>query len=136
MVKPNDRRRPRARGGRTRPAPAAHSRSAVVRHPRPAIRGLGLALIFGLAAAWRLAYLVRLARTPFAGSLDADSRIYWSWSDVILRHGLVPPAPFFLAPLYPYVLAGWRALGAGGIPQVLAIQSLLGAAAVVLLTHA
>src|SRR5438067_1702617 len=104
-----------------------HSR-AERRAPRPrpaegrrrALLGCG---VFALAAAWRFAYLWRLARTPFAASLDADSRTYWAWSDHILRHGLVPPAPFFLAPLYPYTLAAWRALGAG-MDQVLAIQAL------------
>src|SRR5206468_7700064 len=93
-------------------------------------------LLLGLAAAWRLAYLARLRHTPFAGSLNADARIYWSWSEFVLHHGLWPPAPFYLAPLYPYVLAGWRALGAGGTPQVLAIQALIGAAAVVFLADA
>lgn len=95
-----------------------------------------LAALFAAALAWRWAYLARLQATPFAGSLDADSRIYWGWSEYILRHGLVPPAPFFLAPLYPYVLAAWRALGAARVGDVLLVQALLGAASVVLLADA
>src|SRR5882762_9460356 len=63
---------------------------------------LGLLALFLVAAVWRWAYLARLGRTPFAGSLGADSRIYWDWSESILRHGLMPAGPFFLAPLYPY----------------------------------
>jgi tetratricopeptide (TPR) repeat protein len=100
---------------------------------RPALANL---LIFLLAAAWRLAYLGRLAVTPFAGSLNADSRIYWAWSGHIVRHGVESPAPFFLAPLYPYVLAAWRFLGARTIHDVLAVQAVIGAAGVVLLTDA
>jgi tetratricopeptide (TPR) repeat protein len=137
MTRPTHRRRPPTPGGPAQSSLAVHGPPATVGWlATPSAWILARLLLFGLAAAWRLAYLARLGHTPFAGSLDADSRIYWSWSEVILRHGLWPPAPFFLAPLYPYVLAGWRALGAGGIPQILAIQSVLGAAAVVLLADA
>jgi hypothetical protein len=109
----------------------------VARTPaRPSRWPLVLLALFAVALAWRWAYLARLGHTPFAGSLIADSRIYWQWSEWILHHGLQPPAPFFLAPLYPYVLAGWRGLGAGSIASVLAIQALLGAVAVVLLADA
>jgi tetratricopeptide (TPR) repeat protein len=94
-----------------------------------------LAALFGLALLWRLAYLARLAGTPFAGSLDADAHIYWAWSEYILHHGSVPPSPFFLAPLYPYGLAAARALGMGKPDAVLVIQAVLAAVAVVLLAH-
>lgn len=113
------------------------------RRPGAQVRRLGpldwrfaLTALFALAAAWRWAYLARLAQTPFAGSLNADSKIYWDWSGSILRHGLVPKSAFYLAPLYPYVLAGWRALTGGGVAGVLAVQALTGAAAVVLLADA
>ncbi|HEY2954545.1 MAG TPA: tetratricopeptide repeat protein [Candidatus Eisenbacteria bacterium] len=105
------------------------------RSDRKPLWPLALLALFAAAAASRWAYLARLGATPFAHSLDADSRIYWDWSEFILRHGPVPPAPFYLAPLYPYALAGLRALGAG-MAQVLAIQALLGAAAVALLADA
>lgn len=95
-----------------------------------------LLALFVVAAVWRFAYLERLGRTPFAGSLGADSRIYWEWSESILRHGLVPAAPFFLAPLYPYALAGLRAAGAASIPAILAFQAILGSVAVVLVADA
>ena len=137
MTRRTDRRRPPARDGHARVAPVVHAPPAVVRRLcGPSAWSFARLLLLGLAAAWRLAYLARLRHTPFAGSLNADARIYWSWSEFVLHHGLWPPAPFYLAPLYPYVLAGWRALGAGGTPQVLAIQALIGAAAVVLLADA
>lgn len=101
----------------------------------PAAR-LELLALFAVAVAWPWAYLVRLGHTPFSGSLNADSRIYWQWSEAILRHGPLPASPFYLAPLYPYALAGLRAVGAGTIAQVLAVQALFGAGAVVLLSDA
>jgi len=61
---------------------------------------LALFTLFCVAAGWRIAYLVRLHHTAFAASLDADAYVYWNWSESILRHGLTPVAPFFLAPLY------------------------------------
>src|SRR5690349_19366263 len=106
--------------------PSAHDRARVTRRER-APRGrvarrapwVAPSAWFALAAAWRLAYLARLGHTAFADSLDADSRIYWDWSSAILSQGVVPPAPFFLAPLYPYALALWRALGAHTLGQAL-----------------
>ena len=136
MTRRTDRRRPPARDGHARVAPVVHAPAVVRRLAGPSAWSFARLLLLGLAAAWRLAYLARLRHTPFAGSLNADARIYWSWSEFVLHHGLWPPAPFYLAPLYPYVLAGWRALGAGGTPQVLAIQALIGAAAVVFLADA
>jgi len=126
--------RQRERGGAPGRAPVAQpfgGRSALERLWIPALVALGT-----IAAAWRWAYLARLRHTPFADSLDADAGIYWSWSDFILRHGLWPPSPLFLAPLYPYVLAAWRSIGSGSIAQVLAIQAVLGAFAVALLADA
>src|SRR5438552_1623952 len=97
------------------PAGPRAERAAHARRGSPAGRAERLGrpaslALFAVALAWRWAYLVRLAHTPLAGSLNADSRIYWEWSDAILRNGPLPPAPFYLAPLYPYALAGVRAL--------------------------
>jgi tetratricopeptide (TPR) repeat protein len=97
---------------------------------------LALFTLSCIAAAWRFAYLARLRHTAFAASLDADALVYWNWSESILRHGVTPEAPFFLAPLYPYVLAAVRAATGGGIPSVLAFQAVLGAGAVALLADA
>ncbi len=99
-------------------------------------RPLALLALFAVAAAWRFAYLVRLDATPLRSSLDADARIYWTWSEFIHRHGAIPPAPFFLAPLYPYFIAAVRAVTGGTPASVLAVQALMGAAAVALLADA
>jgi tetratricopeptide repeat protein len=121
--------------GRAR-TPSSTSRSPAVNDEPAWPWRLGLLALFGVAAIWRCAYLVRLGHTPFAGSLDADARIYWAWSESILRNGPLPPSPFFLAPLYPYALAGVRAVVGGNMDHVLAAQVLLGTAAVVLLADA
>jgi tetratricopeptide (TPR) repeat protein len=89
-----------------------------------------------IAAAWRFAYVARLRHTAFAASLDADAGVYWNWSESILRHGLAPAAPFFLAPLYPYLLAAVRAVSGGSIASARGFQALLGAGAVALLADA
>ena len=123
----------------THPGPPGDARVAGSSPARVGLRvpwPLGLLALFGVALAWRWAYLARLRHTPFAGGLEADARIYWDWSEFILRHGLAPPSPFFLAPLYPYALAGLRAIGGGSIDRVLAMQAFLGAASVVLLADA
>src|SRR5580765_2032881 len=89
--------------------------------PRAPGRRAALLLAFGVALAWRWAWLVRLQGSPFAERLDADARIYWAWSGHILRHGLAPPAAFFLAPLYPHVLAAVRAASGGSMAAALAL---------------
>ena len=64
-----------------------------------------LAGLFLVAVIWRLAYVSRLSATPLAGTLRADERIYWDWATFLADHGLRATNPFFLGPLYPYVLA-------------------------------
>jgi len=92
--------------------------------------------LFLVSLVWRIAYLVRLAGTPFLTELGSDARIYWDWSSRILAHGLVGTRPFFLGPLYAYVLAPIRALTGGGVFGVAVVQAAGSAAAVVLLADA
>ena len=93
-------------------------------------------IVFAVALVWRVAYLIRLHGTLLFGSRAADAGVYWEWSEHVLRHGLAPPGPFFLAPLYPYVLAVERALVGSNLAGVLVCQALIGAAAVALLSSA
>ena len=97
---------------------------------------LYLAALFVVAFLWRLAYLNRLDHSVLAGSLTLDSGIYWKWADFQRSHGLAGSHPFFLGPLYPYVLAGVRALVGDSIPAVLRVQALWGAAATTLIAGA
>jgi len=117
------------RGARETPKP---SRDPAALRAWPAL----FAGLFVLALAWRLAYVARLAQSPLSGSLTADARVYWEWASVLLHSGPLGSEPFFLGPLYPYVLAPLRALLGDSIERVLWAQAIGGAAAVTLLAGA
>lgn len=94
-------------------------------------------LVFLVALGFRTSLLVRLHGSILDGSLVADEQVYWSWSEHILRAGPVGPNPFFMGPLYPYVLALLRlAFGIRTPFGILVVQSVLGSAACAVLTNA
>jgi len=99
---------PRARSRRQHPRPAAQPAPGAARPSRPGAWNLALIALFVAALAWRLLYLGRLAGTP----------------------------PFFMGPLYPYVLTGLRAVLGDSIARVLVVQAFWGAGAAVLLADA
>lgn len=92
--------------------------------------------MFAVALAWRLSYLSRLADSPLDGSRLSDSRAYWDWASYLLANGPVGRNPFFLAPLYPYVLAGIRSLLGDDAHRVLVVQAIWGSCAAALLADA
>jgi Flp pilus assembly protein TadD len=65
-----------------------------------------------------------VAHNPLAGTPINDAAAYWQWSARVAGGKLVEDAPFFSAPLYPYLLGALRALG-GGLIAVYIIQMLL-----------
>jgi tetratricopeptide (TPR) repeat protein len=95
-----------------------------------------LAALFLIAFLWRLGYVVRLGTTPLGGSLRSDEQIYWDWATFLLDHHFRGTNPFFLGPLYPYVLAFVRAVAGSQVGTILVVQALWGAAAVALLADA
>lgn len=97
---------------------------------------LALAAIFLIAWGWRALYLQRLARTLLAGDLIEDARTYWAWSGLLLRDGFLGKHPFFLGPLYPYLLAVLRPMLGHSAGAVLQLQALWGAAACTLIADA
>lgn len=123
---------PRSKPGRTRrpPAPAARA------FPGPLAWRATLAAIFVVALLWRLAYLARLAQSPLEGSLVSDARSYWDWATYLLGHGFRGGQPFFLAPLYPYVLAALRLVLGDDPHRLLVVQAVWGSLAAVLLADA
>src|SRR5687767_11859969 len=92
-------------------------RSKVSRSQPPVPRVIALAwpisliALFVTGAAWRLLYLARLSESPLAWTMFDDARIYWAWSERIAAGKLISDSPFFLAPLYPYILGALRSLG-------------------------
>ena len=95
-----------------------------------------LATLFLFALLWRWLYVQRLIHTPLFEYYESDSRNYWGWAALIRASGWTAHAPFFLGPLYPYVLAAFQA--AFGIsPGVLfSAQALSSAAGSILLADA
>jgi tetratricopeptide (TPR) repeat protein len=129
-MSPSDERGPRSAAAPGGAAPAAGAR-------RRLSRWSWTLIVLGAAAwVWRVLYLGRLGASPLGGSLTEDAAIYWRWSNALLAHGPIGTNAFFLGPLYPYVLAGLRVLAGDSIHDVLVLQSLWGAAAVVLLADA
>lgn len=101
--------------------------------------GWALAALFAGALAWRLGYISRLGGSILGGSLVSDAETYWTWATWLLEHSWWGKHPFFMGPLYPYSVAGVRALLGGsavGPDPVLLLQAAWGAAAVVLLADA
>jgi tetratricopeptide (TPR) repeat protein len=92
--------------------------------------------LFLLAWIWRVLYLRRLSHTVLWGDLTEDSRTYWGWAGLLIEHGLLGQNPFYLGPLYPYVLVLLRLAFGESIGAVLQVQALWGATAAVLLADA
>src|SRR5262249_18554424 len=68
---------------------------------------------------------------PLFGELPADSQTYWDWARIVVANGWVGRNPFFLGPLYPYLLALLR-LHPDSTPIVpLALQCVFGSLTVV-----
>ena len=128
---------PRSRRSRPEARPAGGPASS--RDPRPGSGAwwfFAAGLLFLLALGWRIGFLNRLSASVFGGSLIEDARSYWSWAGFLRAHGPLGTNAFFLGPLYPYVLAGLRALVGDSVPHVLLVQAIWGSFAVVLLADA
>lgn len=128
---------PQSRRPRREVRPAA--RPASSRDARPgsvAWWPFAAGIVFVLALVWRVSFLHRVSASLLGGSLIEDARSYWSWSGFLRAHGPLGTNAFFLGPLYPYVLAGLRALVGDSVQHVLIVQALWGSLAVVLLADA
>ena len=91
------------------------------------------AIVFTLALALRIAFIVRIRGTFLWGTLVADAQTYWDWASALIAGSADTAAPFFLAPLYPYLLAGFRLVAGDRLLGVLVIQCVVGSLAAVLL---
>ena len=97
---------------------------------------LALCGITLFALGWRLLYVYRLCHTPLFDYLEADADVYWQWAAAIRASHGVAHQPFFLAPLYPYALAGFQSVFGTGLPALFCAQALLGALATGLIADA
>ncbi len=89
-----------------------------------------LAGILAAALAARIAILVEYTtRNPLSDLPINDAQTYWEWAGRIAGGQVFPHTPFFSAPLYPWLLGMFRALGAGlDVVYVLQILMDLGSA--------
>jgi 4-amino-4-deoxy-L-arabinose transferase-like glycosyltransferase len=64
-------------------------------------------LLFLILLGARIVFLVDGQNGQFFHDLVMDERVHWDWAATILEHGTLDGA-FFRAPLYSYLLAGFR----------------------------
>lgn len=90
-------------------------------------QALVVALVLGVAAVLRVAYVLQyLAVTPFGDAVISDSAFYDAWARRVLAGEGYGPSPYYMAPLYPYLLAAVYAVAGPGLAAVAWLQSLLG----------
>jgi tetratricopeptide (TPR) repeat protein len=83
-----------------------------------------LFIILSLAAVLRTVGVVQyICHSPLARCPLIDASVYWNWAGDIAAGKSAQAAPFFSAPLYPYLLGVLRALG-GSLPAVYVLQTL------------
>jgi 4-amino-4-deoxy-L-arabinose transferase-like glycosyltransferase len=88
---------------------------------------LVVALVLLVAALLRVVYLMQYkAHVPYYSAIILDSIYYDSWAWKVAQGKGYGPMPFYMAPLYPYVLAVIYKLFGHSLGLVYALQSALG----------
>jgi tetratricopeptide (TPR) repeat protein len=109
---------------------------ALVAHERPGLsRRVALGLFF-LALVLRATAWLEVAESAWGQILLGDARFFDEWGLRLAQDGWREPEAFYQAPLYPYLLGGLYALFGHAPKLVYALQSLLGAVAVVWIADA
>jgi tetratricopeptide (TPR) repeat protein len=92
-------------------------------------------LVAAAVVAWamRLLHWRSLAPYPWFDFLGLDALYYDEWAKRILRDGLQGEDPFFMGPLYPYLLAGVYKVFGVGLTAVRHLQVAASCASVVLI---
>jgi hypothetical protein len=115
----------RSREAKSRDAPSAAPVSA------PASARWWLPVVFAVALALRVAYLLSVRDAYFFGHLLTEAGRYHRWAGAILD-GLAPARPpFDEAPAYPYAVAALFAIFGRSVTPVAAVQAMLDAASCV-----
>lgn len=89
-----------------------------------------------VAAAIRLAYVAATADVPFVRNPVGDAAGYLDWASRIAAGQWLGTEVFYQAPLYPYLIAIMKVLGAESVQAVRYIQCVFGGASVWLLGSA
>lgn len=96
----------------------------------------GLIAIFAIALAIRLTHIATSADTPTVRQPIGDAAGYLAWAERIAAGEWLGSKSFYQAPLYPYVIGVWYALGFDSVAAVRALQSFFGALAAAILAIA
>ncbi|MCP4900964.1 MAG: tetratricopeptide repeat protein [bacterium] len=91
-----------------------------------------MAILFTIALALKLLFLVTVLDNPFVVGLTNDEIQHVVEASEILKHGPIRPDAFYFAPLYPYLLAAVFSLFGEHSVLALILHSILGATNVVL----
>ncbi|MFQ5415137.1 MAG: glycosyltransferase family 39 protein [Phycisphaerae bacterium] len=94
--------------------------------------GLGYAWFWvpAVAVAIRVAHVLMTGEVPFVRRLVGDAAGYYAWAESIASGAWFGDAPFYQAPLYPYVLAVCFGVFGRGILAVRLVQAVWGAVGV------
>ena len=93
------------------------------------LRMLGVALVLMGAVAIRIVYLLQYrAHAPYYSTPILDSAYYDDWAMRVAQGQGYGPMPFYMAPLYPYVLAAVYTAAGHSLGLVYILQSVLGVA--------
>ena len=88
---------------------------------------LAVALVLLAAAVIRIVYLLQYqAHAPYYSAVMSDSIYYDTWARRVASGEGYGPQPFYMAPLYPYVLALVYKAAGHGFGLVYALQAALG----------
>ena len=130
MAPKRDRKRAQAKAARATPSPEPQREDVVARWKGAALRVLEhrafLPAALTLGAILRLAHLSAFASSPFADRLQLDHLYYDDWAQRIAAGELVGERPFFVDPLYAYVLGGLYAAVGRSLAGVRVLQACLG----------
>ena len=90
-------------------------------------------IVASLALAVRLIHIWSTTDVPTTQHLIGDAVGYYEGSQRIAAGEWVGHKSFYQAPLYPYILAVWKALGLHSVQAIRIAQTVCGSAACVLL---
>ncbi len=115
------------------------SPTKAVAESRTTVEPLGwrvLLLVFTLALALRVAYVIAYGRSELALALIGDAETFDVWAQSIAGGDWLGQGAFFQAPLYPYLIAIVYKIAGHQIQLVQFLQAILGAASCALLAAA
>jgi 4-amino-4-deoxy-L-arabinose transferase-like glycosyltransferase len=104
-------RRPAESAKRSATSADARRPLAALPRDRADVAGWWLPAIVLIAVALRIAHVTALRRTPWFSHLVVDPQFYDAWAQRVAGGDWLPDRPFYMDPLYAYVLAALYRIG-------------------------